>query len=148
MRGFTLVELLLVIAIITIMAGLSIPFVQNTQLSTDLGNQTQSVISLVRRAQRQAIDGQNAIGWGVNFDNSNKIITLFAGSDFVNRDVEYDYISKIPNLVELTTDFGDQIFFPLYSSEPTASGTVEIVSNNQDSRKVIINGYGKIESAK
>ncbi|MBN1779250.1 MAG: prepilin-type N-terminal cleavage/methylation domain-containing protein [Candidatus Buchananbacteria bacterium] len=146
MRGFTLIELLLVIAIITIMAGLSIPFVQNTQTTADLDSQGQLILGLVRRAQGQSISGQNQSAWGLYFDDGNRSVILFRGDDFNNRDQDFDYNIYYPNTVNVTTDFGNQIFFPLYSLEPSASGTIQIITNNQQSRKIIVNGYGKTQA--
>lgn len=145
MRGFTLIELLLVIAIIVILAGLTIPFAQSTQVSNDLSSYTIEVLTTLRQAQNQAVFGQNASGWGVYFDNSNKNFIFFKGDLYPNRDPDFDQIFLIPESFNINNDFGDEISFSIFSGQPTASGTVELTSVNNQTKSILINSYGKIE---
>ena len=145
MRGFTLVELLLVMAIVALVGALSVPMLQTTQVSADLTSSTQKLISTLRRAQWQATTEQEADSWGVYFDNGVKSFILFKGVNYAGRDQTADQVFSWPATFTLSTDFGNEIIFNLASGQPTASGTVELTSGNNQTKAILINSYGKIQ---
>ena len=145
MRGFTLIELILIMAILGIVSVFSVPFLQSFQVSQDTITYSDTVIQFLRRAQQQAIAGQNSLGWGVFFDNSNRNIVLFQGDSYVTRDADYDIAVSYPAAFILSTDFSDEVVFSLYSGLPSVTGTVTFISQNGDTKRVSINSLGLIE---
>jgi len=129
-KGFTLIELLVVLAILTAMAGLSIPFFQSFQTSSDLYTNTNSIMQTLRRAQQLAIIGKHADDWGVYFDSTNDQLTLFKGNSYSARDIEYDIQTEYGSAFSVTTDFGNEIYFTIYSGVPSIQGTVTVTSVN------------------
>ncbi|HNX10947.1 MAG TPA: prepilin-type N-terminal cleavage/methylation domain-containing protein, partial [bacterium] len=56
-KGFTLVEALLVLALLAIVVAISMPLYQNLQVRTDLNNQANITAQTLRRAQALARAG-------------------------------------------------------------------------------------------
>src|SRR3989338_6845560 len=145
MRGFTLVELILVFGIVAMVSALSIPFLLSSQVSSDLNSLTITLVSTLRRAQQQAQSGQNQASWGVYFDSGNNRYVLFQGADFAGRNPDFDLTVDYPATFSLTSDFGSEIVFGLYSGQPSAAGVLEFNSANEGSKNISIDSYGKIE---
>lgn len=145
MRGFTLIELILVVALMALIGGMSAPFFQSFQVSSDLYTYTDTITRTLRRAQVQSIAGQNANSWGVYFDTAANTITLFYGNSYAIRDQSYDEVTKVPNSFDFTTTFSDEIFFTIYSGSPSSVGSVTLTDQNGGSETVTINTLGLID---
>ena len=145
MRGFTLIELLVVIGILIIVAGLSIPFFQTFQASSDLYTHAHTITKTLRRAQQQAIAGRHESSWGVYFDNGDKKFILFKGQDYATRDQSYDEETEYPSSFSVSTDFGDEIYFSLYSGAPRTAGTVTITGQSSASKSISISDIGLVQ---
>lgn len=137
MKGFTLIELLVVLGILIVVAGLSVPFFQSFQTSSDLYTNANSVMQTLRRAQQQALIGKHSDDWGVYFDSANSSLVIFKGNDYISRDLEYDISFEYSPAFDITTDFGDQIYFTVYSGMPSSEGLVAVTSINTGQTKVI-----------
>jgi len=116
-KGFTLIEVLVVLAILTILLGLSTVAVLNIQRGQILENNTWFIVSFLRRAQNQAlngvsVDGTNQVNFGIHFDPSNKKYILFQGNSFNAAD-PYNFPQDIPDALVLSTDLpsGNNVIF-------------------------------------
>ncbi len=147
MRGFTLIELIIVLVVLAIVSVLAIPFIQSFQVSSDLYTYTDTVTQTLRRAQQQALVGQNSSAWGVYFDTGNRQFILFKGENFSARDQDYDQKFDYPQIFSLNTNFGDEIYFSLYSGQPSVSGSVTINDANNNTKTILIDDYGKIQTS-
>ncbi|MBI3290827.1 prepilin-type N-terminal cleavage/methylation domain-containing protein [Candidatus Falkowbacteria bacterium] len=145
MRGFTLLELLIVIAILSIIGALSIPFIQIFQTSTDLYTHAYSISKTLQRAQQQALAGKNSSSWGVFFDDPSKRLIMFSGENFASRDQTYDLAINYPPSFVLSTDFGDEVYFAVYSGLPSVGGTITVANSNNQSQTVSVGDFGLIQ---
>lgn len=145
MKGFTLIELILVIAITAIVAALSVPFVQSFQTSTDLYTHANTITKTLRRVQQQSIVGQNDSSWGVYFDNGIKSLIVFKGDNYISRDPDFDQPIEYPAVFNLTTDFGNEFYFSIYSGQPSASGLITLDGLNNESKTISITSFGLIQ---
>lgn len=141
MKGFALLELLLSIAVVAILSGLSVPVYQSFQVKNDLDVAVNTVAQGLRRAQvsSQSVDGD--IGWGVNVGNST--IIVFKGSSFISRDSTFDEVFDLPSTI--TPSGLQEIVFNKFSGLPQSSGTITLFSSISETKTLTVNGKGMVE---
>ena len=146
-QGFTLIEVLLVMGILVAVSGLAIPFLFSYQTSSDLITYADQAQRILRRAQWQAVTGQNGDGWGVYFNNDQRQFILFKGADFDSRDQDYDQIVDYPAGLNFSSTFGDEIKFEIYSGAPAVNGTITATTTESDFFKIItVDSLGTINA--
>ena len=143
--GFTLIELALVLGIFAAVAVLSMPFLQSFKVSSDLYSYVNDVNATIRRAQQQAVAGLNNSSWGVHFDNSGKKIILFKGESYATRDQPYDQETSYPEVFNISSSFGQEIYFSLHSGRPSVNGTVTLTGPNNEAKTINISDFGLIQ---
>ncbi|MDP3973697.1 MAG: prepilin-type N-terminal cleavage/methylation domain-containing protein [Candidatus Daviesbacteria bacterium] len=139
-KGFTLLELLLSVAIISLLAGLSLPIYRTLLSKNDLDIAATVTASSLKRAQilSQGVDGD--ITWGMKAQNNS--IVIFKGVSFAARDINFDETFDVPSNISVggTTE----IVFAKLTGLPQTTGTVSL-SSESDSRSVTINEKGMVE---
>lgn len=139
-RGFTLVEMLLSVSIISLLAGLSLPVYASFQNRTDLDIAAQSLASALRRAQIYSRGVSGDAQWGVEIQPG--AFTLFKGATFASRDTAYDEVTTVS---PSTTVAGvGEVLFTKLSGAPNTTGTVTLTSINNDVRTITINAKGMV----
>lgn len=144
-EGFTLIELALVLGIFAAVAVLSMPFLQSFQVSSDLYSYVNDLNATLRRAQQQAVNGLNNSSWGVYFDSSGKKIILFKGESYTTRDQPYDQETSYPEIFNISPSFGNEIYFSLYSGQPSVSGLVTMTGPNNGIKTISVSDFGLIQ---
>ncbi len=139
-KGFTLVEALLVLALLSLLVAVTAPLYQNMQVRSNLDNQASILSQTWRRAQSLSRSGNNDSSWGVMLSTST--VTLFSGASYASRDTSYDEIFNLPESVWPASS--SEIVFSKYWGLPSASTTVILYSNTNESRILSINGQGGI----
>lgn len=123
MKGFTLLELLIVIGILIIASALSLPFFSSFQSQKDLASYNTFFAQTMRSAQTNAINGFHGSSWGVYIDDVNKQFVLYCGSNYASRQTDLDLATNYNSSFTLTSNFGNEINFSLYSGLPLVNGT-------------------------
>lgn len=138
--GFTFIEIILVVALIGITAGISIPVYQSFQTRNDLEISGITIAQTLRRAQilSQAVDGD--MSWGVNVEVGN--IILFKGESFSLRDTKFDEVFSMPTSISVSGL--EEIVFEKFTGEPQNTGTTTLTSINNEKRSININSKGTI----
>lgn len=138
--GFTLIEVILSVAVIGLLTALSAPLYQSFQVRNDLDIAAGTVAQDFRRAiiLSRAVDGD--ISWGVSVESNT--ITLFKGASFASRDATYDEINTVPTSVILTGL--TEVVMAKFSGLPATTGTVTLNSSVNHSRTVTINAQGMV----
>lgn len=138
--GFTLLEILLSIAVITLIAGLGIPVYLSFQTRNDLDIATTEIAQSIRRAQAlsQAVDGDTS--WGINIQNGS--ITIFKGTSYAARDTAFDEIFEIST--NITPSGVSEVVFTKFTGLPQTTGTSTLTSNMNETRNITINAKGTI----
>ena len=75
-KGFTMLELLIVIGITATLSVIGISFYFNQQKAKILENTTQEIANYLRYTQQKSISQEQGLQWGVHFENPS------SGSDF------------------------------------------------------------------
>lgn len=140
MKAFTLVEVLLSLAVIGLLTGIGIPVYRTVQVKNDLSVTVNVVVQTLRRAQilSQSVDGD--ISWGVKIQSSD--ITLFKGVSYATRDANFDEVFDMP--LNVIPSGLDEIVFAKFSGLPQTTGTVTLTSSSGDAVNIIINVKGII----
>lgn len=138
-RGFTLLELLLPVAIISLLAGLSLPVYRTLMKKNDLDIAATTITSSLRRAQvlSQAVDDDKT--WGVKVQSGS--IVIFKGASYTARDPTFDETFDVPTTIGVggTTE----VVFAKFTGFPQTTGTVNL-STEGDTRSISINEKGTI----
>lgn len=141
MKGFTLLEVLLVIATITVLAGIGIPVYTSLQIKNDLDVATSTSLQSIRRAQMlsQSVDGDTT--WGVKIQSAS--ITLFKGSSYGGRDTNYDEVYSLSGSVT-PTGITELVFSKLLGT-PNTTGTLTLTNTNNEVQSITIGSKGQLD---
>lgn len=137
--GFTLIEVLLSVALIGLIAGIGAVVFQQLQNRNDLDVAVAAIASSDRRAQAlsRAADGDTT--WGVRVNAG--AITLFQGASFVSRNTALDEVTTMSSAIS-PSGFQEVVFSKL-TGLPQATGTLTLSGPN-DSRTITLNAQGTI----
>ena len=141
--GFTLIEILLAIAIIVLLAALSVPFYTSTLVSTQSKDTTIEIVQSLRRAKIKALAAVADDNWGVAVGRDDKI-TLFKGSSYVSRDQNLDEAFALPPSIT-SFDGLSEIIFLKSTGNPNTIGDITFIDSNNQSHKISINPEGTID---
>lgn len=139
-NAFTLSEVLLSVALIALIAGLSIPFLLRFQYNSELDAAVTNSVRATRTAQIYAQSAQNDDEWGVHI--ASPTVTIFKGNNFGTRDTSDDIEFVIPSraVITGTTDY---VFSKQEGKALSAGSTTISVSNK--SVVLNINSQGAID---
>lgn len=141
MKGFTLVEMLLSVAILTLLTGLSLPVYETFVRRNDLDITSQTVVGALRQAATNARGVNEDSVWGVRVQASG--ITLFKGSSYAARDTAYDDTTVMPG--SITPSGTSEVTFTKVSGAPNAAGSITLTSNTNTTRTITINAEGSVD---
>jgi len=138
--GFTLIEVIMSIAAMAVIAGISIPVYQSLQVKNDLDIAAVTIAQSLRRAQllSEAVDGD--ISWGVAVQSGS--IAVFKGTSYAARDGSYDELFDVPT--SITPSGVSEVVFAKFTGLPQAAGTITLTSNTNEIRNVTINQKGAV----
>lgn len=139
--GFTLLETVLSVALISLIATIGIPIYQSFQNRNDLDIAAVTFVQSSRRAQVLSGTVEGDSSWGVRADTGS--ITLFKGDDFTGRDVDFDETFTISDTIVVSGM--QEITFERFTGDPNNTGTLTLESVNNESRNVTVNEKGTIE---
>ncbi len=134
--GFSLVEMLIVIAILAILVSIVIPSFSKTGGSEALNTTVVSTISVLNEAKSLAVSSKDASNYGVRIYN-NKLVSF--KNNYGTENQEF----PISNLVTISTSTGidTDIIFNNVSGNTSASGTITITVLNDPSESNTIRIY-------
>lgn len=139
--GVTLVELLLVIAIVTSLSAATVPIASSFLVRNYLHDSSDELMSLLYSARINSISNKNNSSWGVSVVTPQ--MTLFKGSSFAGRDTAFDQSFDIPGSISVTND---EITFDQHTGNADAATSFSVTSNTGDSKTININEVGNINA--
>lgn len=140
-KGFTMVELLLSVAILTALTGLSLPLYESFNRRNDLDLTTHSVAAAIRRAEAYSRGARGDSAWGVEFLSTG--ITLFKGTTYSSRDTSFDETLSLPGSV--TASGLTELTFTKLSGQPNTTGSLTLQSTTNTSRTITVNVEGMVD---
>ncbi|HUW71738.1 MAG TPA: type II secretion system protein [Candidatus Humimicrobiaceae bacterium] len=144
-KGFTLIELMIAIALIIMFSGLTLPVGFNFYQESTLNDQARNLENSLRRAQAMAMTGRGESNAGVKIEEGQ--YTIFEGESFGERRGEADIIIPFP--IALSTSGIDEIVFQKLTGLPLPTFSEEersiIIIFGANSQEITINSQGKIE---
>lgn len=140
-NGFTLIEMLLVVALIVAIGTISAPVYQLLQVKNNLTVATYTIAQTLRRAQILSQSGMGDTTWGVHIVSGS--VTLFKGASYAGRDTTTDEIFDVPT--NITLGGISDIIFSKLSGEPQSYGDITLTSLNNDTKTITINAKGALE---
>ncbi|OGC48473.1 hypothetical protein A2W32_05195 [candidate division WWE3 bacterium RBG_16_37_10] len=138
--GFTLLEVLLSIAVIGLIAGIGTPIYLSLQTRNDLYIAENSTVHSLRHAQllSQIVDGDSS--WGIYLQNGS--VTIFRGLNYSSRNTDFDKIIILPG--NITTSGVSEIIYEKFTGIPLATGTITLTSNANEIKNITVNSKGMV----
>jgi prepilin-type N-terminal cleavage/methylation domain-containing protein len=138
-KGITLMELLIVIAIFSILASFSFSAYTSFGAKNNLEVATGSLVEALRFAQTnaQAVNGDSK--WGVWATTTQ--IVVFKGTNYLSRDTAFDQSLNLPR--ETTASGLSEIIFEKMTGATLTTGTTTI-TNPSGNKNININAKGII----
>lgn len=139
--GFTLVEMIMVIALLAVLAAFSTPFYVSFVRRNDL--------SIAARAVGLAINNAEIHSQGILLDQAWSVrvqqgsVTVYLGTNYVTRDQAWDITTKIRSNISFTgtTDFT----FSRGTGLPTQASSITLRNINNETRTVSVNAKGVVD---
>jgi len=136
--GLSLIELLLVIAIVAILGAITIPFTSSWISKSAVADKTNEVVSFLRSAQSGSISGKAGGPWGVKTEATKAI--LFQGSTYAGRNTTYDQVITFPSVITATNA---EVVFDTLSGNPANAVTIT-VSSTRKTKTISVSATGTI----
>lgn len=145
-RGFTLIEVILIISFFSLLVVLGLIYYRSTQLRIDMNTQVEKFVAEVRLAQTNALAGVGGSDHGVHLESS--FYTIFVGSSYVPADSQ-NYQIDLPATFEIQNialnGGGSDVIFDSVNGETTNFGSLDFVSNQLNKTiSVSISRFGVI----
>lgn len=140
-NGFTLLEVMLSVAVLGVVGIFSIPIFQAFQVRNDLDIAVENTVHVLRRAQVYARSGANDSSWGVQVTTSS--IVLFQGQTYSTRDTQWDEITAFPS--DVIASSTPTIYFLSLNGQTSGTSAISFASINNEVRNIVINKYGTAE---
>jgi prepilin-type N-terminal cleavage/methylation domain-containing protein len=155
-RGYTFIEVVLVVAIMGLMALVSSPFLSTTLTSSALTTNADLVSDTLRQAQSSAMSRKNTGKFGLHFEATKFV--LFEGATYnasdVNNDVHtltgevgFSAVALTPGgSCTVASGSGNcDVHFVNHRGVPTESGTITLLNVDGASKTITINAVGMID---
>lgn len=138
-RGFTLVEMIVVIGVIALLATISTSVYSIFKARENLEIATTGVVEAIRHAQANSQSGKGDSNWGVKIFSNSAVI--FKGSSYESRDASAD--QSIDFSGGMTAGGLSEIIFTKVIGSTTNTGTITL-TNSYGAKNISINGKGTL----
>ena len=150
-RGFTIVELLLIMGITSILIGLITMNLVKVQRNTSVSASVDSFIADLKGQQVKAMNGALATSngyYGVYLQSNTNNYVLFHGSVYSASDSTNAPVAMDSSISITTTFLNNSVVFLPVSGEVTYTGTQNTITlsnkNGSENAKITFNKYGVV----
>lgn len=144
--GFTLLEVVIVVAILALIGATALVSFSNSRRVRDLTTSGGNVLSVLRLAQSKALASEDNSQWGVKLETGQFI--LFRGTSFASATSTKSY--SLPIAIEIAninlSGGGQEVVFKKLTGTTDQSGTfdVRISGSSANTFSITIDGSGKV----
>ncbi|MBI4837119.1 MAG: hypothetical protein HY813_01780 [Candidatus Portnoybacteria bacterium] len=147
MKGFTLVEISVIVFIILILASIGLVSFRSYQQNLTLNGDAGQIVSTLRLAQNQTTSSLNASAYGVHFDNNQHV--LFVGSTYNPSDLA-NRVSPLSSGIEIyninLSGNGSEVIFNRLNgrTEEWGSVSLRVIADQTKTKTIYITFSGQI----
>ncbi|MEK7124350.1 MAG: type II secretion system protein [Patescibacteria group bacterium] len=149
--GFTLIETIITVAILGALALISLAAFSVMQSRSELNNNAQEFLNILKFAQNRTIASEAGSRYGVylNTSVSPHQYIMFKGASYATRDAAFDQIynlSKNAEFYSISLGGQNEVVFEKISGYAAPSGNVSIrlKTDNAQSKTIYISAHGAI----
>lgn len=149
-RGVTAIELIVVIGLIALLAGLTLPFTGSFGQRNDQFSAASGVMQALRRAQfRSMLSEGGSNVWVRLVSGTGTDYVIYTGTSYASRNQDTEEIYKLPDIVGVSFSFPSttstlDLRFARITGVPFATGTVYLYSNAGGSSTIRVGPQGQI----
>jgi prepilin-type N-terminal cleavage/methylation domain-containing protein len=138
--GFTLLELLLSVAMIAILTSILIPLSRSYYTKNGLSLATDSAVQAIRQAENYARAQVNDTRWGVYVMTGH--VVIFSGDTYATRTTSEDIIFDIATNISISGS--SEIVFEKLSALPLAEGTFTFTDVDGKVAHIVVSPRGLV----
>lgn len=143
-KGFTLLEMLLVVAFVSLLVAASAPLYSRLQGSTQLHEASRELAHTLHTARTRAVARFNDEAHGVYFEADR--YTLYQGASYAARDSAYDRVVVFDSALTLSSSPSiTTIHFSEGFGVPSATSTLTLTHNVYGTTTVSITALGTVQ---
>ena len=131
-RGFALIEILLVIAMLGVITGMGIPLYRDYQIRSDLNLASEQISQGMGRAKILSQSGKEDTEWGFYVPGG----VLFHGKTYATRDPEDDMVYPMPSTVSFSGI--TEVSFSKLDGTPSSTGSVVVKSLKNEQQAITV----------
>jgi prepilin-type N-terminal cleavage/methylation domain-containing protein len=138
-KGFTLVEILIVIAVLIIISAVILNVFRSYDEKEALSQDTSKVVSVLERARQLTLFSRDSFQYGVHFDTDK--IVLYKGAGYIPAsldNIETLLHSKVIISAVVLNGGGSEILFKRLSGETDQNGTITLQNKLDNSKTKIV----------
>jgi len=147
-RGFTIPELLITLAVVSLLVAASLPSFWNFLNKYQLDASAQDLAHVLRMAQRLSMESEGDSVYSVRLmSGAGGSFTLYRGSAFASRDLDYDDEHTLPDSLELSYTVPDaDVTFTKVEGTTSDVGTITLTWPDSGlSYTIDINAAGRVD---
>lgn len=143
-RGFTVTEVIMVVALIVIISAISVNVFYSFREKKALDKDVDSIVSTIEKTKNMSLNRKNDSSYGLYFASSS--ITVFSGNSHLtgNNILKYDLESIVKISTTSLSFNATEIGFAKVTGLPNATGTI-VLSTPSYSKTITVYGTGLIE---
>ncbi len=145
-KGFTVIEVIIVIAMMGILVLIAAPFLSNSLTRSDFEIASSEAVDALREARSSAMNGKGGGRFGVHFETSQFV--FFTGATYSAVDLEnvvHTYGSDVTMSNITITGGGSDVHFATHKGEPTENGAIEFTIPGGETKTVTVNAVGLVD---
>ncbi|MDP2909923.1 MAG: prepilin-type N-terminal cleavage/methylation domain-containing protein [bacterium] len=148
-KGFTLMEVLIILAILLILLGISITVFISLGKRYDLNNTAELMADKLRLARERTIASEGDNQYGIYFDTATSPdrYILFRGASFSSRDPNFDEVYDLPKSIDIANinfNNNEAVFKRLTGDADAGDILLSLSSDPGQMYPIYINSFGQI----